>query len=66
MPHEVRGPHRPVAGLALLVALILREGINGLLPAGNIGGELVGFRLLADSGVDGVTSAASPLIPASL
>lgn len=37
----------------------VREGINRLLPAANIGGELVGIRLLADTGVDGVTAAAS-------
>ena len=37
----------------------VREGINRLLPAANIGGELVGIRLLADSGVDGVVAAAS-------
>lgn len=37
----------------------VREGINRLLPAANIGGELVGIRLLTDSGVDGVVAAAS-------
>ena len=37
----------------------VREAINRLLPAANIGGELVGIRLLADTGVDGVTAAAS-------
>ncbi|MGH8288464.1 MAG: lysylphosphatidylglycerol synthase domain-containing protein [Steroidobacteraceae bacterium] len=37
----------------------IREGINRLLPAANIGGELIGIRLLAESGVDGVVSAAS-------
>ncbi|MDE2262133.1 MAG: flippase-like domain-containing protein [Gammaproteobacteria bacterium] len=37
----------------------IREGINRLLPAANIGGELVGIRLLADTGVDGVAAAAS-------
>ncbi|HJS89067.1 MAG TPA: lysylphosphatidylglycerol synthase domain-containing protein [Steroidobacteraceae bacterium] len=37
----------------------VREGINRLLPAANIGGELVGIRLLVDSGVDGVVAAAS-------
>jgi putative membrane protein len=37
----------------------IREAINRLLPAANIGGELVGIRLLADSGIDGVTAAAS-------
>lgn len=37
----------------------VREGINRLLPAANIGGELIGIRLLAESGVDGVAAAAS-------
>ncbi|HET9107735.1 MAG TPA: lysylphosphatidylglycerol synthase domain-containing protein [Steroidobacteraceae bacterium] len=37
----------------------VREAINRLLPAANIGGELVGIRLLAETGIDGVTAAAS-------
>lgn len=37
----------------------IREGINRLLPAANIGGELVGIRLLAETGIEGVVSAAS-------
>ncbi|MDE2451133.1 MAG: flippase-like domain-containing protein [Gammaproteobacteria bacterium] len=37
----------------------IREGINRLLPAANIGGELVGIRLLAESGIEGVVAAAS-------
>ncbi len=37
----------------------IREGINRLLPAASIGGELVGIRLLAETGVDGVLAAAS-------
>lgn len=37
----------------------IREGINRLLPAANIGGELVGIRLLCETGIDGVTAAAS-------
>lgn len=37
----------------------VREGINRLLPAANIGGEIVGIRLLAETGVDGVAAAAS-------
>jgi putative membrane protein len=37
----------------------VREGINRLLPVANIGGELVGIRLLAESGVEGVAAAAS-------
>ena len=45
-------------GLLFWIASV-REGINRLLPAANIGGELVGIRLLADSGVEGVSAAAS-------
>lgn len=37
----------------------IREGINRLLPAANIGGELIGIRLLCETGVDGVAAAAS-------
>ncbi|HEV7138372.1 MAG TPA: lysylphosphatidylglycerol synthase domain-containing protein [Steroidobacteraceae bacterium] len=37
----------------------VREGINRLLPAANIGGEIVGIRLLCETGVDGVAAAAS-------
>ena len=37
----------------------IREAINRLLPAANIGGDLIGIRLLAESGVDGVLAAAS-------
>jgi putative membrane protein len=37
----------------------IREAINRLLPAANIGGELAGIRLLCETGVDGVTAAAS-------
>jgi putative membrane protein len=37
----------------------VREGTDRLLPTANIGGALVGIRLLAESGVDGVFAAAS-------
>ena len=37
----------------------VREGVDRLLPAANIGGALVGIRLLAERGIDGVISAAS-------
>ena len=37
----------------------IREGIDRLLPAANIGGALAGIRLLTESGVDGVAAAAS-------
>ena len=37
----------------------IREGVDRLLPAANIGGALVGIRLLAERGVDSVIAAAS-------
>jgi putative membrane protein len=37
----------------------IREGVDRLLPAANIGGALVGIRLLAERGVEGVIAAAS-------
>src|SRR5215469_5707815 len=37
----------------------VREGVDRLLPTANIGGALVGIRLLAERGVDGVVAAAS-------
>ena len=37
----------------------IREGVDRLLPAANIGGALIGIRLLAERGVDGVLAAAS-------
>ena len=50
--------HESRQGTLFWIASV-REGINRLLPAANIGGELVGIRLLAESGVDGVVAAAS-------
>lgn len=44
----------------------IREGINRLLPAANIGGELIGIRLLCEAGVDGVAAAASVTIEVAL
>ena len=40
----------------------IREAINRLLPVANIGGELVGVRLLSRGGVGGTTAAASVII----
>jgi len=37
----------------------VREGVDRLLPAANIGGALVGIRLLAERQVEGVVAAAS-------
>jgi putative membrane protein len=41
---------------------IVRQAVNGLLPVANIGGELVGIKLLARTGVDGAQAAASVIV----
>jgi putative membrane protein len=51
-------PQRVKPGRLFWIAAV-REAINRLLPVANIGGELVGIRLLAASGVEGVRAAAS-------
>jgi putative membrane protein len=48
--------------LTLFWIAIVRQAVNGLLPVANIGGELVGIRLLARSGVDGTQAAASVIV----
>jgi putative membrane protein len=40
----------------------VREAFNRLLPVANIGGEIVGIRLLAQRGVDGIDAAASVIV----
>jgi putative membrane protein len=40
----------------------VRESINRLLPVANVGGELVGIRLLAQRGVPTTTAAASVIV----
>jgi putative membrane protein len=51
--------HRRInAGVLFWIATV-REAVDRLLPVANIGGELVGVRLLAVMGVDGVAAAAS-------
>ncbi len=49
---------RVPAGLLLWIATV-REAVNRLLPVANIGGELVGIRLLTATGIEGVQAAAS-------
>ena len=51
------------AALALLwwIATV-REAINRLLPVANIGGEIVGIRLLARFGIEGTVAAASVIM----
>ncbi|HEY1724793.1 MAG TPA: lysylphosphatidylglycerol synthase domain-containing protein [Steroidobacteraceae bacterium] len=40
----------------------VRQAVNRLLPVANIGGELVGMRLLAQSGVEATTAAATVIV----
>jgi putative membrane protein len=47
---------------ALFLIAVVRQAVNGLLPVANIGGELVGIRLLARTGVDGAWAAASVIV----
>ena len=49
---------RLAPGVLFWIATV-RESVNRLLPVANIGGELVGIRLLAAQGTDGVVAAAS-------
>jgi putative membrane protein len=53
----------PRASIPLLwwIATV-REAINRLLPVANIGGEIVGIRLLASAGVEGTLAAASVIM----
>jgi putative membrane protein len=40
----------------------IREAINRLLPVANVGGELVGIRMLARQGVSGTTAVSSVMV----
>jgi putative membrane protein len=51
-------PERPAASSLLLIAAI-RQAVNRLLPVANVGGEIVGIRLLAARGTDSAWAAAS-------
>jgi putative membrane protein len=46
----------------LFLIAVVRQAVNGLLPVANIGGELVGIRLLTRSGVDGTRASASVIV----
>lgn len=51
------------AGPIVYVRLrIVREGVNNLLPVGQIGGELIGARLLTFFGIGGSAAGASMLV----
>jgi putative membrane protein len=44
---------------ALFLIACIRQAINRLLPVANVGGEIVGLRLLVQQGVDGASAGAS-------
>jgi putative membrane protein len=46
----------------LLSIALVRQAINRLLPVANVGGEIVGIRLLAQHGIDGAAAAASVIV----
>jgi putative membrane protein len=50
----------------LFAIAAVREAINRLLPVANIGGEIVGIRLLAQLGVPGPEAAASVVVEVSV
>jgi putative membrane protein len=52
----------PVRLPMLFLIATIRQAINRLLPVANIGGEIVGIRLLTQQGVDGTAATASVFI----
>jgi putative membrane protein len=52
----------PARTRSLFLIATIREAINRLLPVANVGGELVGIRLLAQHGVRSSTAAASVIV----
>lgn len=52
----------PARPRSLFLIASIREAINRLLPVANVGGELVGIRLLAQHGVRSSTAAASVIV----
>src|SRR5208282_359363 len=47
---------------ALFLIACIRQAINRLLPVANVGGEIVGIRLLVQQGVDGAFAGASVVV----
>jgi len=47
---------------ALFLIACIRQAINRLLPVANVGGEIVGIRLLVQQGVDGAPAGASIVV----
>ena len=61
----IRGANRP--GLAGMLHLVLiRESVNGMLPVGRVGGEIVSFRLMRDWGMRASMAAASLVVDMQL
>jgi putative membrane protein len=52
----------PARTRSLFLIATIREAINRLLPVANIGGELVGIRLLTHQGVSGTTAVSSVVV----
>ena len=46
----------------LFLIACIRQAINRLLPVANVGGEIVGIRLLVQHGVEGATAGASIVV----
>jgi putative membrane protein len=53
---------QPVRISALFLIACIRQAVNRLLPVANIGGEIVGARLLARRGVGGTAATASIIV----
>jgi putative membrane protein len=47
---------------ALFLIACIRQAINRLLPVANVGGEIVGLRLLVQQGVEGASAGASIVV----
>ncbi len=54
---DAAGPGRPRVSRYFRIRL-MREAVNGLLPVAQLGGNILGVRLLAQRGVPGATAAA--------
>jgi putative membrane protein len=67
---DVLGWRTLILGPARLATLLsiacVRQAINRLLPVANVGGEIIGIRLLVQQGVDGVTATASVIVELAL
>jgi len=63
---DVMGWRALIAGRSRVSMLFLiatiREAINRLLPVANVGGDIVGIRLLAQQGTEGTWAAASVIV----